>query len=190
MGLVRISVDVSRSKLADKLASFSQLVDKADKVVDQVSSESLGRLVAATPVRYTGDTRKQWVKRVLGPMMQVLANPSKIMFWLERGTKAHGPVTAKALFIPLNRRAWEAGPKGVMEANAQASASGQWRNYGARAGGKKGRATKKPFEQGVDFVWAKRVRGIKAMHIARDEQKVVKRDLKQRMVALLKKELT
>jgi hypothetical protein len=188
MGSIQIGIKVSRSNLAEKLAGFSSLVDKADDVVERVAQESLGNLVTATPVRYTGDTRKQWVRRTLGVMMQVLANPSKVMFFLERGTKAHGPKTAKALFIPLNRRAWEAGPKGVMEANARAVVGSVWRSYNAAVGGKRVKV-KKPYVQGQDFVWAKRVRGIKAMHIARDEQKRAKKSLKQGMVELLRKAL-
>lgn len=185
MGNIRIAVQFDRAGLADKLSRISQIVELADKEVEQVALESLSRVVERTPTRYTGAVRKAWVHRKLGLMQHLVTNPSKVMGWLERGTRAHGPVNAKALFIPLNRRAAEAGPRGVMEANARAVVGGQWRNYTARAAGKKGRAVKKPFVVGDDFVWAKRVKGIKPMHIARDEQRFVKKELKTRLMAVI-----
>ena len=185
MGVVRFNISQNRTNLDAKLLSFSELVDRADLVVDRVAEESLARVVTATPSRYTGDTKKQWVHRILGSMVHLVTNPSKVMHWLDKGTKAHGPKTAKALFIPLNKRAWEAGPRGVMEANAKAVVASGGRRF--RSGPRKGKV-KKPFMQGEDFVWTKWVKGIKAMHIARAEQERVRSDLEERLADMLRKE--
>lgn len=41
----------------------------------------------------------------------MVTNTSKVMVFLERGTRAHGPVTANALYIPLKKSAmiWRRG---------------------------------------------------------------------------------
>ena len=72
-------------------------------------------MVLATPKGWTGNTRQRWkVMRVDGRGYRV-TNSHKVMKWLEFGTKAHGPVRAKALFIPLTRSAaltgWREGMK-------------------------------------------------------------------------------
>jgi hypothetical protein len=189
MGSAQIVVNLGRNGLAEKLARWDTLVMQGAVVVDKVANESLGRLVNATPIRYKGNVRKQWVHRIVSPMAHVNENPSKVMGWLEHGTKAHGPKTAKALFIPLNEKTGDLGPRLVMEANAQARATGQWNNYATRAAGGRGRPVRLPFVFGVDFLWAKKVKGIKARHIARDEQKLVTRELRAGLVSMLKREL-
>lgn len=98
------------------------------------------RLVQQTPKRWTGQTRRGWKVLKNAPSNYSVTNISKVMRFLELGTPAHGPVTAKALFIPLNRRAALAGPRGVF------------------AGGRS-------FVFGKDYVFAKRVKGIKALKI-------------------------
>jgi len=115
------------------------------KVVERVAMNSLARMVRNTPKGYTGNTRQSWkVYRMGGEI--TLYNTSKVMRFLEKGTKAHGPKKAKALYIPLNRSA----------------AIGGWRQG---------------LVFGVDYVLAKRVKGIKARHIVRDEEAVAKAEL-------------
>lgn len=186
MGALQLTVTFNKRGLEEKLRRLEEAIASSDEVVERVALNSLRRVVDATPRRYTGDTAKQWVHRAIGACKHVIANPSKVMFWLEHGTKAHGPKKAKALFIPLNRKTWEAGSREVMEANARAAAAGAWKNYTARAAGKKGRKIRLPFVLGVDFVLAKRVKGIKPHRIAAKEQVVVARELRQRLSEHLK----
>jgi hypothetical protein len=188
MAAIQYSVNIVRNGLADKLARWDVIVAQGAMVVDRVAQESLERLVTSTPIRYKGHLRKQWVHRIVGPMAHVNENPSIVMHWLEHGTKAHGPKRAKALFVPLNEKTGDLGPRLVMEANAQARATGQWSNYAARASGGRGRPVRLPFVFGVDFVWARKVKGIRARHIARDEQKVVARELRDGLKEMLKRE--
>lgn len=189
MGAIQVSVNVGRNGLADKLARWDDIVAKGEMVCDRVANQSLARLVNATPTRYYGKAKGSWFHAKIAPMVHVNTNPSKVMRFLEDGTKAHGPKTAKALFIPLNQQTSEAGPRGVMEANAAARTRGVWTSYNARVMGNRS-APKLPYVFGVDFVWARRVRGIKARHIARDEQKVVRRELRDQLVTMLERELS
>lgn len=78
--------------------------EATDAVVEAVAWRTHAALVEATPTKYTGQTRASWLVKQNGRGFQV-TNPSKIMLFLEEGTKAHGPVKARALYIPLNRTA-------------------------------------------------------------------------------------
>ena len=116
------------------------------EVLPTVAWGTHGRLMRATPVGFTGTTRRSWsVSRKQGGSYEV-TNPKKAMLFLEVGTKAHGPVRAKFLFIPLTRRAALLG----------------WRPS---------------LVIGRDYVLAKRVRGIKALNIVKEERVTTRRVL-------------
>lgn len=110
-----------------------------NRVLPAVAWGTHGRLRRATPVGFTGATRKSWsVSRKQGGGYEI-TNPRKAMLFLEVGTKAHGPVRAKFLFIPLTRRAALFGWSPALVI-------------------------------GRDYVLAKRVKGIKAMNIVKEER--------------------
>jgi hypothetical protein len=138
------------------------------KVHRKAAEVMRGRLIRQTPKRWTGQTRRSWVVNSIDDAGYEVTNTSKVMRFLENGTRAHGPKTAKRLFVPLTKRAFLAGPRGVIAANKAAAAQSQWANYGAAAAGKKGRKKKLPFVVGKDFVFAKRVRGIRALNIVKN----------------------
>ena len=156
-------------------------------VCDRVAMQSYGRLRQSTPIGYTGRVQGDWEHIRLAPMKHINSNPNKVMRWLEHGTAAHGPKTAKALFVPLNQRATTAGPRGVMSANAQARDRGTTVRYRDPASGRYAvrPPVVLPFTFGVDFIWARRVRGIRARHIARDEQITVAAELRSQLVTML-----
>lgn len=112
---------------------------KQDGVVRRVAWVVHRRLVQQTPKRWTGQTRRSWKVTRRGTAKYSVWNSSKVMLFLERGTKAHGPRRARFLFVPLTRKAALAGARTVLNS----------------AG----------FTPGKDYVLAKRVRGIKAMRI-------------------------
>lgn len=58
------------------------------------------RLVEATPKKWTGQTRREWRTAPIAGGWTI-TNDSRVMRWLEKGTKAHGPKRAKMLYIPL-----------------------------------------------------------------------------------------
>jgi len=77
-----------------------------DPIMEKVAYRTYARLVSKTPKGFTGQTRKNWgvFKRPEGGYL-VTNRPGKVMLFLEKGTKDHGPKAAKALYIPLNRKA-------------------------------------------------------------------------------------
>tara|TARA_R100000808_G_scaffold512_1_gene2667 strand:+ start:16262 stop:16747 length:486 start_codon:yes stop_codon:yes gene_type:complete len=94
-----------------------------------------------TPVGFTGKTKQSWFVSRIGHGWSVY-NKSPVASYLDKGTKAHGATGGGYLFIPKTRRAHRVGARGVI-------------------------AKRKSFKSGRDFVFVKRVRGIKAMKIVR-----------------------
>ena len=131
-----------------------------DRVVSKVAYVTHRRLVSRTPKRWTGQTRRYWRVFRRGSAHYSVTNKSKVMVYLERGTKAHGPKKAKRLFVPLTRKAALAGPRKVMQSVSE--------------GGK-------AFVPGRDFVLAKRVRGIKALRIVEKHRPFARITLKAAM---------
>jgi hypothetical protein len=118
-------------------------------ISNRVAMETHRMLVLATPKGYTGMTRRNWIVEQSG-IVSIVSNKSKIMIFLELGTKAHGAKTKKFLFIPLNRKA----------------ALGGWNPS---------------MKFGVDFVLAKRVKGIKAMGIVKAQRIITAKMLRASM---------
>jgi len=182
-----MKIDVNFNFAATKayLKKFNAAMSDANrtKVHYQAAQIWKGRIVRRTPKRWTGQTRRSWVVRNTSGTEVELANTSKVMRYLEYGTRAHGPKRAKMLFVPLTRKAFLAGPRGVIAANKAASAAA------ASSGGKKGRKRKPPFVVGKDFVFTKRVRGIRAMNIVRDAIPFARATLKALMTRHLVEKL-
>lgn len=154
MGFIRIETSVPATLKKLKRLRKALTPQVQDSILQKSAYLWHARMVMATPKRWTGQTRKMW--RVI-PMPSsrgsgwTVVNTSKVMVFLERGTKAHGPKNAKRLFVPLTRRAAMAGPRVVV---AELIAARQ--------------AKRRPkYRVGKDFVFAKRVRGIRAMWIIR-----------------------
>lgn len=165
--MARFSVTANTAAATARLWKLkgAMTANAMDKVVNRVAWVTHRRLVQRTPKRWTGHTRKSWRVFRRRASWYSVTNLSKVMVFLEEGTKAHGPVSAKALFVPLNRRAAFAGPRGVMAAIAKANEEG-----------------KKPkFVFGRDYVFTKKVKGIKALHIVRNHRPFVATTLKSAM---------
>ena len=118
-------------------------IEKLKEVLKKVVEQSTDNLREKTPVKWTGNVKASWVTEELTDGFQI-KNTNVVMLYLEKGTKAHGPVTAKRLYIPLKPEA------------------AQW---------------SKGLKFGVDFVLAKRVKGIRALNIVRDEIPVLSDNL-------------
>lgn len=159
---MKVDVQFNASTTIAYLKRFNQAMSPANrKMVNRQAAEICRRrIIRQTPKRWTGQTRRSWVINKDGDTGHELTNTSKVMRFLENGTRAHGPKTAKRLFVPLTKRAFLAGPRGVIAANKAASATA--------SSGKKGRKKKLPFVVGKDFVFAKRVRGIRALNIVKN----------------------
>lgn len=155
MGFIRIetSVPATLKKLKKLRKALTPAVQ--DSILQKSAHLWHARMVLATPKRWTGQTAKSW-RVVPAPSTRgsgwTVVNTSRVMVFLERGTRAHGPKPPnKRLFVPLTRRAAMAGPRVVV---AELIAARQ--------------AKRRPkYRVGRDFVFAKRVRGIRAMWIIR-----------------------
>lgn len=73
------------------------------EVFFRVALSSFSRLVSATPKK-RGITKREWKVKRSGTEVSV-DNATQVMQYLEYGTKAHGPVRANRLFIPLTMSA-------------------------------------------------------------------------------------
>ena len=147
-----------------------------DRIVGKVAAQTLQSVVSKTPRKWFGQVRRSWGIETPKQGMRYVQNGNKIMFWIEEGTKAHGPVRAKALFIPLTRKAVlaHASNRGFEPKNVAVKGDSNWvgeTRKGLRVFTSRGRAVTLIY--GVDYVLAKRVKGIAAMKIAAGEQNLV-----------------
>jgi hypothetical protein len=153
----RIRADTKAAKLRLRKIKTAMGRPAVTRVVAKVAQVARLRLIKQTPKKWTGQTRRGWQAKKRAPGHFMVYNESKVMGYLERGTRAHGPTTAKFLFIPLTRRAFNAGAHGVFKANLAAHRRG----LGLNAPGSR------KFVIGRDFVLTKRVKGIQARWIVR-----------------------
>ena len=87
-------------------------IEKLKEVLKKVVEQSTDNLREKTPVKWTGNVKASWVTEELKDGFRI-KNTNVVMIYLEKGTKAHGPVTAKRLYIPLKPEAvqWSKGLK-------------------------------------------------------------------------------
>jgi hypothetical protein len=128
-----------------------------DRALSKTAFRTNRALKQDTPKKWTGKTRKAWTVIKNAPSDYTITNFEKAMVFLEDGTRSHGPVRARAMFIPKTRKAAMAGARGVLAANKAAASGG-------------GRL---PFRLGRDFVFAKRVRGIKPRRIVQAQRAIL-----------------
>lgn len=110
-----IQVRIAGARTAGAVRDLSAVAaamtpERVDPVVARVAAETLRSVVEHTPKKWFGDLRRQWQMHRLAPGRWTVENRSKIMLFLEEGTANAGtgriyPVNAKALYIPLVRRA-------------------------------------------------------------------------------------
>lgn len=137
----KVSADFGRAKALVKRTQRA-LSPSRMKANSLVAANAVKRdLKSRTPIGFTKDTWRSWFVSRIGHGWSVY-NKSPVAYYLDKGTKAHGATGGGYLFIPKTRRARRVGAKGVI-------------------------GNRKSFKSGRDFVFVKRVRGIKAMKIVR-----------------------
>lgn len=84
-----------------------------DTIVNRVAWETNSVLQTATPRKWFGSVRRSWKVTAPGLGDRIVGSDNIVMLYLEEGTKDHGPVDKKFLYIPLKRTAvkWHAGLK-------------------------------------------------------------------------------
>lgn len=144
------------------LKKYKVTISELDRVVEKNADNSWRDLVKLTPKRWTGDTRRAW--RVVGRNNATyeVTNDSKVMRYLEYGTKMVAPIRAKnggfggkgLLYIPLKKSAIR---------------------------------YRRGLKFGDDFVLAKQVKGIIAKNIVKDYANVALRNLTKDFIQELRK---
>lgn len=190
MAGVRITVKTAAARRKIERVKAALQPGKIDPVVDRVAFQVQARLIRQTPKRWFGQVRRGWIVVKPRDGVRVVTNTNKVMLFLEEGTKAHGPREIfgplqpgqprkkKALFVPLTRRAATAtaGVFGVgttVRATRHASGAATLekvraifqRTESVRKGKRK--VGSRTLVYGTDYVLARRVRGIRALHIVR-----------------------
>lgn len=79
---------------------------ESDKVASQTLSVTRARIKSATPVRFTGETRRSWIVERRAMASYRTFSKANATWFLEHGTQDHGPTEKRRLFIPLNKRAF------------------------------------------------------------------------------------
>lgn len=183
---------------ADRAAKKIQAAmqpERMDSVVESAAQETRTFMVFVTPnkttVRFpataTGGTANSWMVEKSGVGSRVVRPRSegaaKIVAFLSYGTQAHGPVHAKALFIPLTMKAKAAYAAGGTFKRSFSVSTFKGRGFTTTAAGKtkrlrdrvrrgtvtvrragdKSGGVKLVF--GVDYILTKRVKGITASNI-------------------------
>lgn len=109
MVLTTIDIEHGLEKLREQMEGLKP--EALNAVVDRAAFETLAALIEATPRKWFGQVRASWRIENRGVGSRVVRNDNKIMLFLEEGTRDHGPVSAKFLYIPLTRGAvrWRPG---------------------------------------------------------------------------------
>lgn len=100
-----MSVDPGEAARILRKIAEAMTPEKIDPVVERVAVESFANLIKTTPKRWFGQVRGSWKMTKPAPGVRELRNDHKVLPFLEFGTKAHGPVNKKFLYIPKNRKA-------------------------------------------------------------------------------------
>lgn len=113
--------DKARAKLLAVQAALT--VEQRDRIVEKAAFQTLTAAVKMTRdvigVRPDGSRwniqkpENHWQVRKPRLGTRIIANPDKVMKWLDEGTKPHGPTVKDWLYIPLKRSAaiWHPGLK-------------------------------------------------------------------------------
>jgi hypothetical protein len=102
-----LSYGINQAELNEvmRVAQESSSPVQQDKVVRITADEGQRDLVNLTPKKWTGDLRRSWQSPIGNNAQYTVVNTSPIMGYLEVGTKDHGPVKAKKLYIPKHKNA-------------------------------------------------------------------------------------
>jgi hypothetical protein len=163
--MLQVSAAMDSEKTAKALNALEQAVkpEAIDPIIEREAWFTLHRLVNKTPRKWFGQVKMGWQVEKPRTGERIVVNRNKVMKFLEHGTANGGtgyiyPRTKKALFIPLNRKAAGGWSPGLVMQRMVRGALG-W------------------FLQKGDYILAKRVRGIKPMHIVKSEAAEVKKRL-------------
>jgi len=162
------STDFSTGDAEQKIGvMLNALRDEAfDQPVEIAGWKVYRELVELTPKRYTGITRREWKVEKTGIAQRLVFNNSKAMNWLEHGTGNAGTATSHGGYIYPKSKKYLFVPL-----NSRAAIGG-WNAA---------------LKFGRDYYLARRVRGIKAMHIVEKFRPRAMEILKNQVKSFLEK---
>lgn len=167
MSLVTLTADTKAGQAVIRRVVAALRPESIGKAVRRTAVWTHGQLVQRTPRRWTGETRKAWRQVQIGSTSFRVSNASKVMLFLEEGTRAHGPVTS------ASRRPWVNDPHNIRYGHERVAKGKSFRakklyipltRKAALGGWSPG------LRYGVDYVLVKWVRGIRARHIVRSQR--------------------
>ena len=140
-----------------------------DKPVEIAGWKVLRGIVELTPKKYTGVTRRSWKMEKVGTGQRLVSNDSKTMLWLEKGTGNAGTATSHGGYIyPKSKKFL------FVPLNSRAAIGG-WTPG---------------IKFGTNYVLARRVRGIRAMHIVENFKpnaaEILKTEVKKFLETIIK----
>ena len=108
--MITVQVFTQEAESAMSRLMQSLTPERTDPVVGMVALRTETKLIEKTPKR-TGQTRRHWTHNRINSGTWTVTNTSKVMLFLEKGTRAHGPTSSKFLYIPLRNSAmvWHSG---------------------------------------------------------------------------------
>lgn len=75
------------------------------RILKDAALKGLNKLIRATPRGLTGRTKKAWRVDKTPSGYTITNSNGRVVLFLDQGTRAHGPVRARFLFIALTKRA-------------------------------------------------------------------------------------
>lgn len=97
-----VHTEAARAKLQQVQQGLTREV--TNSIVQRVGLQMFAEIVAATPVRWFGAVRAAW-RFIPTQSGSIIRNDSKVFRFLDQGTKDHGPVQARFLYVPLTKQA-------------------------------------------------------------------------------------
>ena len=165
-----IKFDVDSSAAIALFDKIQQLSAEAafEEPIDLTGKRALRDLIALTPIGWTRKLSEKWKIEKPGVGQRLIFNKSKVMLFLEKGTGNAGTSTSSGGYIyPATKR--------FLFIPLSSRSIGGWRPG---------------MVYGADYVLAKRVRGIKAMHIVENYRPKIANILRREIQAFLRRTLT
>lgn len=161
----------STQEAAEKLERIRVALEGGsfDQPVEITAWRCRTELINLTPQKWTGLTRRAWQIEKQGTGTRLISNGSKVMLFLEEGTGNAGTATSHGGYIYPRSKKFLFIPK------TSTAAIGGWTPG---------------MKWGTDFVLARRVRGIQAMHIVskfRDRsQEILAQEMRKFLKGIIK----
>lgn len=111
--MIRATYKTAGAKSALQNIAKGMNREAINRLVQRVALIMFSQAVAITPVRWFGAVRASWQFRPT-PTGAIIQNNNRAFLFIDQGTRDHGPVTKRFLYVPLTKTAaagWRPGLK-------------------------------------------------------------------------------